>query len=148
MKLLEIIPKEVYFTVCGLDLIFRPFTIADDLKAQDICGGQKEMGVAFENFYFKKISLVAWYQLKLASQRKVLEAVEGVYIDPETGKEINANLKPIDKFRHLFLGIGDQISLIANLVKCKGLNIPDLDNEEELKKWVDQLTKVLPSTGQ
>lgn len=157
MKLSELRPKNVEFELCGLNLVYRPFTIADDLKAQDICGGQKAMAEAFEKFNFKKISLVAWYQLTLDSQKEVLKAVEGfykdtvtgdVYIDPETGKEVKANLKPIDKFRNLFLGIGDQISLLTNLVKCKGLNIPDLDDDENLKKWVDQLEKVNPSTGQ
>jgi len=148
MKLTDIRPKEVDFELCGIALTYRPFAIGDDLKAQDLCGGQEAMSEAFSKFDFKKISLVAWYQLTLDSQKEILQAVEGVFIDPETGKETKANLTPIEKFRNLFLGIGDQIALLTNLVKCKGINIPDLENEKELKKWVDQLNKTLPSTGQ
>ena len=148
MKLTDIRPEEVNFELCGVALTYRPFTIADDLKAQDLCGGQKAMSQAFSKFDFEKISLVAWYQLTLDSQKLILEAVEGFFIDPETGREVNAKLKPIDKFRNLFVGIGDQIALITNLVKCKGINIPDLGDDKDLKKWVDQLDKTLPLTGQ
>jgi len=148
MKLTDIRPEEVNFKLCGVALTYRPFTIADDLKAQDLCGGQEAMSDAFRKFDFAKISLVAWYQLTLDSQKEILQAVEGVFIDPETGEETKANLTPIEKFRNLFVGIGDQIALLTNLIKCKGLNIPDLDNEKELKKWVDQLDKALPLTGQ
>ena len=147
MKLSDLTPKKVDFTVSELKLTFRPFTIADDLKGQELCGGQNKLAEAFQNYDFAKISLIAWYQLTIESQKNVLKSVEGSYIDPETGDEIDANLKPIDKFRALFVGVGDQISLIVNLMNCKGLNIPDLDDDESLKKWVDQLD-VLKSTGQ
>jgi len=148
MKLSELTPKAVKFEVSEVGLVFRPFTIGDDLKAQDVCGGQKEVIAAFQDFDFKKISLVAWYQLTITSQKRVVTLVEGVYIDPETGAETKANLKPIEKFRNLFLGIPDQIALLTNLLKCRGLNIPDLDDDKALKKWVDQLAPLLPSTGQ
>lgn len=147
MKLSDLKPKDVDFEVSEVNLTFRPFTIADDLKAQDVCGGQKEVVAAFQDFDFEKISLIAWYQLTIQSQRTVLEAVEGIYIDPESGKEIHAKLKPIEKFRNLFLGIADQISLLTNLLKCRGLNIPDLDDDKALKKWTDQMAPLLPSTG-
>jgi len=148
MKLSELTPKAVKFEVSEVGLVFRPFTIADDLKSQDVCGGQKEVIAVFQDFDFKKISLVAWYQLTITSQKRVVTLVEGSYIDPDTGKETKANLKPIEKFRNLFLGIPDQISLLTNLLKCRGLNIPDLDDDKALKKWVDQLAPLLPSTGQ
>lgn len=147
MKLSDLKPVPVVFKSCGLELTFRPFTIADDLKTRDICGGKKETLEAFQNFDFEKISLVAWYQLTLESQREVLKAMEGFFIDPETGEEVNAKLKPIDKFRHLFIGVKDQIELLTNLIKCKGLNIPDLDDNEALKKWVDQFDLAM-LTGQ
>lgn len=148
MNLSEITPKEVKFTVSKLELIFRPFTINDDLKAQEICGGQDQLGKAFEKFDFTLISLIAWYQLTLDSQKSVIKNVQLGFHDPDTGRFKQTLLKPINKFRQLFLGIGDQISLITNLIKCKGINIPDFDDEEKLKKWTDQFAKILPSTGQ
>lgn len=148
MKLEDLRPKEVDFEVSGLKLTFRPFTIADDLKAQDICGGQDKMMEVFDKYDFEKISLMAWYQLTFDSQKEVLKAVEGVYIDPETGEETKVNLKPIEKFRKLFVGLGDEISLVTNLIRCKGINIPNLDDEEALGKWIDQLSQAFPSIGQ
>lgn len=148
MKLADLKPKNVDFELCGLALTYRPSTIADDLKARELCGGQKELAAAFENYDFEKLSLIAWYQLGIESQRKISESVEGIYIDPLSGDEKTANLTPLDKFRHLFVGIGDQITLIVNLIKCRGINIPDLGDEKELEKWVDQLREALPSIGQ
>lgn len=147
MKLSDLRPKAVTFEAVGLELTFRPFTIADDLKGQDLCGGQEAMAKAFADFDFEKISLVAWYQLDLESQKKIVDSVSGSYIDPETGNEVDANLTPIQKFRQLFIGIEGQISLITNLIKTKGLNIPDMNDEEELKKWVDQLEAAIQPTG-
>lgn len=147
MNLSELTPSSVEFTVLGIDLTLRPFTIADDIMAAKACGGQEEMVKAFQEFDFEKISLISWYQLDLESQKKVLSAVSGSYIDPETGEEIDAKLKPIDKYRKLFLGMEGQISMIVNMIKCKGINIPDLNDEAELKKWMDQLQPATPSTG-
>lgn len=148
MKLADLKPKNVDFELCGLALTYRPSTIADDLKAQELCGGQKELAAAFENYDFEKLSLIAWYQLDIESQKKILNRTEGVYIDPETGVETKVNTTPLQRFRHLFVGIGDQITLIVNLIKCRGINIPDLDDGEELEKWTDQLKEALPSIGQ
>jgi len=149
MKLEDLRPKEVKLTALDVELTFRPFTIADDLKAHDLCGGKEGMIKAFEEFDFGKLSLLAWYQLTLESQKEVLSAVEGVFIDPETGEEVKANLKPIDKFRSLFLGDAGKIDLLTNFIRCKGVNLPDLDDEEALKKWIDQLNKISPGlTGQ
>lgn len=147
MELSNLHPSEVNFELCGLPLTLRPFTIADDLKSQKLCGGQKKLAIAFKNFDFEKLSLIGWYQLTLESQKTILKTVDGAYIDPETGEEKKANLTPIEKFRNLFIGYADQITLLTNLIKCKGLNIPDLDDEEALKKWAAQLKKLLPRTG-
>jgi len=147
MKLADLQPKKVDFTVSDVELTFRPFTIADDLKSQEIAGGQKKLVKAFEEFDFEKISLVAWYQLTLESQRKILEVVEAATIDPDTGEETQVNIKPIEKFRALFQGIPDQIHLLTNLVKCRGLNIPNIEDDEALGEWVNQLTAALPSIG-
>ena len=168
MNLVDMRPKPVEFKALGLDLVFRPFTIADDIKAQ-------ELGIikAFKNYDFEKISLIAWYQLDTDSQKKVIKSVKAYkayHIDPDTGDKVNnenffswvkklffkligkteieVKLRPIDKFRKLFVGHGDQAYLLTSLIKAKGLNIPDLDDEIELKKWVDQLNKEIPLTGQ
>jgi hypothetical protein len=148
MKLSDLKPNPVDFELCGLPLTFRPFTIADDIKAAELCGGRKQMVDAFEKFDFEKLSLIAWYQLDLKSQRAILERTEAVYVDPETGAETKAQTTPLKRFQALFVGLADQISLITNLAKCKGLNIPDLDDEEALGKWVSQLSEALGLTGQ
>lgn len=148
MKISDLKPKEVKFSACGVDLTFRPFRIADDIETQDIVGDAQELHKALQDFDFEKLSLLAWYQLDINSQRAVLKAVEGVYIDAETGEEIDANLTPVKKFRCLFSGIADQKALIENLLNCRGLNIPSLDNPDKIKKWADQLKKLLPLTGQ
>jgi len=149
MNLSEITPKEVEFKLCGLPLTYRPFRIADEIKAQEICGGTKEVEQAFHKSDFDKLSLMAWYQLTLESQKQILQVTEGVYIDPKTGKETNANFTPIERFRNLFLGVAGQLSLSTNLLRCRGLNIPDFDNLEDGKKWVDQFRKDMQAlTGQ
>jgi len=139
MKLSELTPKEVVFTVSDVELTFRPFTIADDITTRNICGGQKKVQAAFEQFDFHLISLIGWNQLTLESQKEVVKAVEAVRLDPETGEEIIVNIKPIEKFRQLFAGVGDQILLVTKLVECKGFNIPDLEDEEMLGKWLDMV---------
>lgn len=138
MKLADMQPKKVQFTVSDVSLTFRPFTIADDLRAQTLCGGEGQLVQAWKDFDFKKLSLVAWYQLDLKSQKFINNVKEIIFVDPETGDEQKAYLTPIEKFRNLFQGMPDQIGLLTNLIKCKGLNIPDLDDEENLKKWVGQ----------
>lgn len=146
MDLINLRPKEVTFEINGLEITFRPFTIADDLKMQDICGGQKEMQAVFDKFDFERISLIGWYQLTLESQKAVLDKVQLGHIDPETGEMVESKAKPIDKFRGLFMGVGDQILLLQSLIKSKGLNIPELGDEELSKKFLDQLGGL--STGQ
>ena len=148
MNLSDLKPQNVAFSLCGLNLVFRPFTIADDLKSQEICGGQDKMREVFEKFDFEKISKIAWYQLTFESQKKILDTTEAIIIDPESGEEVKVETTPIDRFRRLFVGPGDQILLITNLIKCKGLNLPDFDNSGDLKKWVDQMSQELnPLTG-
>lgn len=143
MELSELSPKEIKFKVSDVELTFRPFTIADDLRANDLCGGQKELAQAFSVQDLEKLSLLGWHQLTLESQRRVLQVVEGVYIDPETGKEVNANLTPIAKFQNLFWSPRDKAELIVNLLNCRGLNIPSLDDEEGLKKWISQVVPLV-----
>ena len=146
-ELTSLSPKSVDFELCGLPLTYRPYSIADDIKAQEICGGQKELIAAFQNSDFEKLSLVAWYQLDIDSQKTILNHTEGVFVDPETGVETKSNTTPLQRFRALFVGVGDQISLITNLMNCKGLNIPDIKNPEALGKWVSQMAVALRSTG-
>jgi len=136
MELHDLQPKEVKFSVSGVELTFRPFTIADDLKANEICGSQKKLGEAFGAQDLQILTHIAWYQLTIESQRLVMEAVEGVYIDPETGEEQKANLTPLAKFRHLFSTVREKAELTVHLLNCRGLNIPNLDDEEGLKKWI------------
>lgn len=149
MKISDLKPKSVTFEACGVSLTFRPFLISDDLESQDLIESPADLAEALQNFDFEKLSLLAWYQLDIKSQRNVLEAVEGVYIDAESGKEIDAGLSPIDKFRHLFSGIADQQKLIESLLNCRGLNLPPLDDLEKVKKWADQFSDLIKrSTGQ
>lgn len=148
MKLSDLKPKEVKFKACGVKLTFRPFLISDDLKSQDAIKSAQELQEALQNYDFEKLSLLAWYQLTLESQKEVLKAVQGVYIDAESGEEIDAKLTPIEKFKHLFAGIGDQKILIESLLNCRGLNVPDLEDAEAVKKWAGQLKKLIPQTGQ
>jgi len=142
MKLSEIQPKEVDFEVCGMDLTFRPYTISDDLKFQEIYKDLDE-----DPDHMAKVFLTAWYQLTLASQKKVV-ATESVYMDPETGKEKKAGFSPIQKFRSLFLGAKSHAILINNLFKCRGLNLPDIKDDTTQKKWVGQLKTLPLLTGQ
>jgi hypothetical protein len=85
MKLSDLKPKSVNFEVCGVHLTFRPFIIADDLASEEIAGNYLILQESLEKFDFEKLSLLAWYQLDIKSQREVLKAIEGIYIDPETG---------------------------------------------------------------
>lgn len=149
MNLKELQPKEIKFEASDLSLTFRAFTIADDLKAQELLGSQEMVGQAFETQDFAQLSLLAWYQLTIESQREVIAKVEGNYIDPETGEETPANFKPIEKFRSLFWSAYDRAALLINLLNCRGLNIPDLEDEEGLKKWMARVTPILTElTGQ
>lgn len=147
MKLDDLKPVAVPFNLMGLSLVFRPWTIQDDLKAVEICGGKSEFLKAFENFDFEKISLISWYQLEKESQLEVIKSVECTEINHETGEEVRVNQKPIEKFRSLFAGLGAQVQLLTDLTKCKGLNIPDFEDDEELKKWMDQLILARQQTG-
>ena len=142
MKLTDLIPTSVDFKTCGLDLTFRPYTIADDVNAQKLCGGQKKMISVYQHFDFEKISLIAWYQLEPDSQKIIIDSITAENYHPETGEKEEVKLSPIEKFRKLIIGIGGQIELLNNLIKCKGLNIPDFDNDEDLKKFTDQLRGV------
>ncbi|GAG06843.1 unnamed protein product, partial [marine sediment metagenome] len=82
MKLSDLKPKSVTLQACGVSLTFRPFLISDDLSHQDLIGSAEELNEALQNFDFDKLSLLAWYQLDIQSQREVIKAVEGVYMDP------------------------------------------------------------------
>jgi len=149
MNLDELQPKEIKFKISGLELVFRPFTIADDLKAQELCGGQDKLAAAFGEQDLKLLTLVGWYQLDLKSQRAVIAAVEGAYIDAETGEEKGADLTPLEKFRSLFWSVRERVDLIRNLLNCRGFNIPDLDDEAGLKKWTERVSPLLRElTGQ
>lgn len=157
MKLSELTPKAVDFEVHALQLTFRPLTIGDDLKSQEICGEKMSLGKIFENLgskkitevihAFEKISLVAWYQLTVESQRLIVQLKDFIFIDPETEEEKSVKLKPIEKFRNLFSSPENQQKLFTAYLRCRGLNIPDLNDKEALKKWNDQLTSLLPSIG-
>lgn len=148
MKISDIKPQQVDFKACGVGLTFRPFVISDQMRMEDVFGDEEGLSTALKEFDFEKLSLLAWYQLDIRSQREVLKAVEGVYIDAESGKEIDAALTPIQKFRALFTGIADQMTLIRSLLNCRGLNMPPLDDAEKIKKWADRLAKLVKSTGQ
>ncbi len=158
MELLDLSPKEVNFSVVGLDLTFRPFTVGDDSKAQKICSDSGGLGKVFANLVskdlhkilqaFEKISLIAWYQLATESQRLIISIKEMIFMDPETGEEKSAILTPIEKFRNLFASQDDQNNLFSSFLRCRGINIPDLKDVEALKKWNDQLRELLPSIGQ
>jgi len=149
MKLSDLTPKTVEFEVTGISLTFRPFTIYDDTTAQTICGGAEKVSEAITKMDFDKIFLMAWHQLTLESQKKVIKGVELVSIDPETGEEAAVKLTPIEKFKNLFLGIRDQTELLINLMRCRGLNIPDVEDGEAIKKWIDQIREIVPGlTGQ
>lgn len=148
MELVDLQPKKVTFVLhFGDDCIFlsfRPYSIADDMHAVEVCKTKGGIQKVFDDFDFPTIALIGWYQLTKESQKLVIDSVDGSYFDPETGEDINANLSPINKFRTLFTGIQTQLSLLTNLIKSKGLNIPDLNDPETLKKWNDQLNKVKP----
>lgn len=140
MKLESMEPIETSLKISGLEIIFRPFTLADDIR-NNIKFGEHAIKKAFEGFDFSLISEVAWYQLTIETQQNIIKFVSASTLDPMTGKEEEIHCTPIDKFRHLFVGIQDQINLLTTLVKCKGLNIPDINdsNAEEIKKFADQL---------
>lgn len=139
MKLSDLSPKSVEFIVNGLELKFRPFNLADDIRAKEICGGAEGVETVFKDFDFEKLSLMAWYQLDIVSQRLVIDSVELTAIDAETGNEIKTTEKPIDKFRAIFTGIDDQIRLLTNLINCRGINIPDINDAEALGEWIANL---------
>jgi hypothetical protein len=148
MKLSELKPKSVSFQACGVPLTFRPFLIADDLKTQEIIGTPEEFLKALSDLDFERLSKLAWYQLDIRSQREVVKAVEGVYIDDKTGEEVDAKLTPLQKLQQLFTGPADQMILVQNLLNCRGLNVPDLDDTEKVKKWVVQLEELAKPIGQ
>lgn len=146
MKLSDLQPKPVNFQALGISLVFRPYTLADDARAVDMFGGDREKYIeALESFAWEKISRIAWFQLDLNSQKKIISQVDGSYYDPDTGEERPAKLTPLQKFQQLFIGITGQIELITNLTRCMGLNIPDLNEPEALKKWVGQLGRIQPT---
>jgi len=147
MKLSDLKPKSVTFTACGVTLTFRPFLISDDLNHQDLIGSAEELTEALRTFDLDKLLLLAWYQLDIKSQREVLSRVEDNFIHPETGEEVDLKLTPIQKFRQLFSGVADQQKLVENLLNCRGLNMPSLDDADAVKKWADQLKNMLPQTG-
>lgn len=139
MELFDLNPKEVPMHVSGVDIVFRPFTLADTILMEEKFGGLKELQRAIEGFNFKVISSIAWYQLTVESQKKIISSVESYYIDPETGEEIKQKMKPIDKFRNLFNGMVEQATLLSTLVRCRGINMPDPSDESEVKKWAKLL---------
>lgn len=135
MELSDLEPKEVSLNLEGVEVVFRPFTLADDLRIQKKYGGPKGLKKIFDDFDFEKISRIAWSQIKLDSQKEIVEAVQASEIDPDTGEETAVVMSPLDKFRHLFLGLPAQVDLLTTLVKCKGVNIPEIT---DLKKATDQ----------
>ena len=142
MELQDLAPKSIRLVVGnGLELTFRPFTIADDLKSFEDHGGPEALTKKFEEFDFAVISRVAWHQLTLECQKEVIKAVSLSSLDPDTGEEVERCVSPLAKFRGLFAGIGEQSQLYATLVRCKGLNLPDITDEDGLKKFLDQMQK-------
>lgn len=148
MELFNLRPVSVEFELCGIPLEFRPYSVADDLKSYDICGSPEGVAKAFKEYDFEKICLLAWYQLTPESQRIIIEKTSAIEFHPKTGKEQPKHSTPIERLNALFICIDDQISLIGNLSKCKGLNIPDPEDRESLGKWLDQINELRKLTGQ
>jgi|GEM_PF-6904268 len=144
MNLQELQPKEVKFTVSEIELTLRPFTIADDLAAEMLLGGKEKVSEAFVNWDVEKLSLLAWHQLTLESQKSVVAAdIEAEKIDPDTGETIKVDLTPLQKFRSLFWSVKDKAQLVRVLCNCRALNIPELDDVEGLGKWLEAILPVI-----
>lgn len=141
MSLFNLNPQKIKFEIEGIPLVFRAFTIKDYLEHQKICGGEEKYKKAWTEYLMDLIMRMAWDQLDFKSQKLVINAVTGEYIDPDTGEIMEKKLTPLEKFNALCASPDEQLLIITSLIKCMGLNMPDLNDQESLKKWSDQLDK-------
>lgn len=135
MELSDLEPKEVSLNLEGVEVVFRPFTLRDELRNKKKFGGEEGLQKIIAKFDFEKISEIAWGQVTLESKKVVVKAVQVSGLDPTTGEEIKVEMLPLDKFQTLLLGIPALIRLLEMLNTCKGVNLPKID---DLKKATDQ----------
>ena len=146
-KLSDLKPKTLNFEVGELPLTFKPYSLASIAKEEEIFGTLKGFSDALKTFDFEKLSLLAWYQMDFKSQKKVIESVECSYVDAVSGQEVEKKLTPIEKFRVLFSSISEQMAMLKNLMNCRGMNMPDIDDQKKMTVWSEQIDKIADSTG-